>query len=55
MRFGLFPEERKLMLDPALRLFSRLMNCRFIAIVPDFLPADTASGGFRVMYLKVLQ
>jgi hypothetical protein len=55
MRSGVFPEEHKLMLDPALRLFSRLMNCRFIAIIPDFLPADTASGGFRVMYLKVMQ
>lgn len=52
MRTGVFPEERKLLLDPTLRLFSRLMHCRFIAIIPDFLPADTASGGFQVMYLR---
>ena len=52
MRTGIFPSTTELIQDPHLRYFHRVMACEFVAILPDFLPSDIPTGGFRVMYRR---
>jgi hypothetical protein len=40
--------------DPLLRFYRRLLNCEFLHLAPDFLPEDTSSGGYRVIFAKDL-
>lgn len=46
---GEFPEQKAFLQDPVLALYFRLTRCRFVKLLPDFLPEDTASGGWRVL------
>ncbi len=46
---GEFPEQEALLQDPVLALYRRLTGCRFVKLLPDFLPDDTASAGWRVL------
>ena len=49
LRTGRLPTARELALDPTLALYQRLSGCRFVGILRDFAPADTASGGMRFL------
>lgn len=53
-RTGRKPADDLLTLDPVLRFYKRVLDCRFLALAPDFLPADHASGGFRVIFATAL-
>lgn len=46
---GEFPEQKAFLQDPVLNLYFRLTGCRFVKLLPDFLPDDTASAGWRVL------
>jgi len=46
---GQFPEQDAFLQDPVLALYRRLTGCRFVKLLPDFLPEDTASAGWRVL------
>lgn len=46
---GEFPEQHAFLQDPVLALYRRLTGCRFVKLLPDFLPDDTASEGWRVL------
>jgi GNAT superfamily N-acetyltransferase len=50
MSGGVFPSMKEFLTDPSLRFFYRMMHCRFLWILPDFFPGDSASGGYRVIY-----
>ncbi|WP_018233876.1 hypothetical protein [Thioalkalivibrio thiocyanodenitrificans] len=52
-RSGRKPGIELLIRDPLLRFHHRL-GCEFLHLAPDFLPSDTASGGFRVIFMKRL-
>jgi len=52
---GAFPDEELLFRDPHLALYRRICHCKILRIMPDFLPSDVASGGFRVMLFRDLQ
>ncbi len=43
------PDPDLLFTDPHLSLYRRFWPCSILCIKPDFIPADQASGGFRVM------
>ena len=51
-RTGKMPATGAIIRDPLLRFYRRLLNCEFLHLAPDFLPADTASGGYRVIFAK---
>jgi hypothetical protein len=51
---GPVPNEELLFRDPHLALYRRLCPCRILRVMPGFLPADTASGGFRAMLFRDL-
>ena len=51
---GVRPATEVLIRDPLLRLYSRYLHCEFLYPAPDFLPEDTASGGFSVIFVKRL-
>ncbi|MDQ6928493.1 MAG: GNAT family N-acetyltransferase [Actinomycetota bacterium] len=46
---GEMPADDELLQDPVLNLYRRLTGCRFKALLRDFIPADTASEGWRVL------
>jgi hypothetical protein len=48
------PPDETLTRDPLLRFYRRQLNCRFLHLMPDFLPADTSSGGHRVIFVTDL-
>jgi len=52
---GIKPSDEKLLRDPVLRFYRRLLGCRFLYLIPDFIPADIASGGHRVMFIADLK
>jgi len=49
------PPLAQLLLDPILRFYHRTLRCTLVRVMPDFLPGDTASGGFAVRMVKDLQ
>ena len=51
---GIKPPDDRIALDPVLRFYKRTLGCDFVYLKPDFLPADTASGGHRVIFVKTL-
>lgn len=51
---GEMPPQPEFLHDPVLALYHRLTNCRFLALLPDFLPEDRASGGWRVLLYREL-
>lgn len=51
---GQFPEQDAFLQDPVLALYHRLTGCRFVKLLPDFLPEDTASAGWRVLLHRQL-
>lgn len=51
---GVFPEQSEFLRDPVLALYSRLTGCRFLRLLPDFLPEDEGSGGWRVLLHRYL-
>lgn len=46
------PPEELLFRDPHLALYRSLCPCTIVRVMPDFLPADRASGGFRAMLFR---
>lgn len=46
---GEFPSIDELTQDPTLRFYRRHLKCDFPWIIPDFLPTDKPTGGFRVI------
>jgi ribosomal protein S18 acetylase RimI-like enzyme len=53
-RTGVTPAVKAITRDPLLRFYRRLLNCKFLHLAPDFLPEDTSSGGYRVIFAKDL-
>ncbi|MEA2826251.1 MAG: hypothetical protein QOG43_690 [Actinomycetota bacterium] len=51
---GAMPTDAEFLHDPALAMYRRLTGCRFYMLLPDFIPDDTASGGWRVLLYRVL-
>lgn len=49
---GRMPSDQELLADPALAMYQRLTGCRFLRMLPDFIPEDEASGGWRVLLYK---
>lgn len=48
---GMHADTEVLFSDPHLALYRKLRHCTIVRVIPDFLPADAASGGFRAMLL----
>jgi len=46
---GRLPTEAEFLQDPVLSLYRRLTGCRFKALLPEFIPEDAASEGWRVL------
>ena len=51
---GAMPADAEFLHDPALAMYRRLTGCRFYKLLPDFIPEDTASGGWRVLLYRIL-
>lgn len=51
---GELPPQEAFLQDPVLALYRRLTGCRFVKLLPDFLPEDTASAGWRVLLHRAL-
>lgn len=51
---GDFPSLKEFTADPILRFYRRTLHCEFVTVIPNFMPADIASGGYRVIYFKAL-
>ncbi len=51
---GRMPADEEILHDPALAMYRRLTGCTFLTMLPDFIPEDTASGGWRVLLYRVL-
>ena len=43
------------LIDPVLCFYYRMLNCHFNWVIKDFLPTDSASGGYRVIFYKILK
>jgi len=54
MRSGRQPAPGQLLADPVLKFYRHSLGCEFLRVVPDFLPGDTPSGGFGVIFYKTL-
>lgn len=54
MRTGELPATRDLIVDPVLRFYRRTLGCEFLRVTPEFLPGDTPSGNFGVIFYKAL-
>lgn len=54
-RGGSPPPPDLLFKDPHLALYRQLCPCAIIRVLPNFLPADAASGGFRAMLFRDLR
>jgi hypothetical protein len=52
---GEMPSQSLLFKDPHLALYRRVCPCSVIRIIPNFLPEDVASGGFRAMLFRDLR
>jgi hypothetical protein len=50
-RTGRKPPDRELIRDPLLRFHYRQLKCRFLHLMPDFLPEDLSSAGYRVIFV----
>lgn len=48
---GRKPPDRDLIRDPLLRFHYRQLKCRFLHLMPDFLPEDVSSAGYRVIFV----
>jgi len=46
---GAMPPAGEFLHDPVIALYTRLTGCRVLALLPDFIPEDTASGGWRAL------
>jgi len=53
-RTGRFPEQHEFLRDPLLAFYQRIVHCRFVKLMPDFLPEDAASEGWRVLLESTL-
>jgi hypothetical protein len=51
---GSLPDDEEFLHDPALAMYRRLTGCRFLRLFPDFIPSDSASGGWRVLLYRPL-
>lgn len=51
---GMLPAPEELLVDPILRFYRRALDCEFLRVIPGFLPGDSASGGFGVIFYKML-
>lgn len=54
MQTGNLPASKQLIVDPVLRFYRRTLGCKFLRIVPEFLPGDKPSGNFGVIFYKAL-
>ncbi|MEM9102290.1 MAG: hypothetical protein AAGB12_08195 [Pseudomonadota bacterium] len=51
---GITPNQKLLFRDPHLCLYRKWVNCRIVRVLPNFIPQDVPSGGFRVMLYRDL-
>ena len=51
---GKLSATKHLIVDPLLRFYQRTLDCVFLKVMPDFLPDDAPSGGFGVIFYKML-
>jgi len=51
---GILPSTKELIVDPVLRFYRRTLGCKFLRVAPEFLPGDTPSGNFGVIFYKAL-
>jgi ribosomal protein S18 acetylase RimI-like enzyme len=51
---GQQPPDEELLRDPLLRFYRRMVACQFLHLMPDFLPEDRGSGGYRVIFASDL-
>ncbi len=51
---GQQPPDEELLRDPLLRFYRRMVECQFLHLMPDFLPEDRGSGGYRVIFASDL-
>lgn len=49
-----FPAQEEFLQDPMLALYHVLTQCRFLWLLPNFLPEDQASEGWRVLLYRKL-
>ncbi len=49
---GQFPTDLEFMKDPTLAFYKRLTGCKFLWILPGFIPEDKSAGGIRVILMK---
>lgn len=47
---GQQPADEELLRDPLLRFYRRMVDCKFLHLMPNFLPEDRGSGGYRVIF-----
>lgn len=52
LKGGKFPSQKDFLLDPTLAFYHRITGCKFLWIIPDFIPEDKTSGGIRVILYK---
>lgn len=48
------PPDEVLIREPLLRFHYRQLRCRFLYLMPDFLPEDVSSAGYRVIFVADL-
>ncbi|MCA1691503.1 MAG: hypothetical protein LC733_04605 [Actinobacteria bacterium] len=54
LQTGEFPPPEDFLHDPVLALYTRLTGCRCLRFLPDFMPEDESSGGWRVLLYQDL-
>ncbi len=54
MQSGKLPATGELIVDPVLRFYRRTLGCKFLRVTAEFLPGDTPSGNFGVIFYKAL-
>lgn len=52
---GVRPSDSELTRDPLLRFYKRVLGCEFHYLLSNFLPEDTASGRYGVIFAKDLR
>lgn len=54
LQSGHQPSLNDYLADPILRFYYRMLDCQFLWPIQNFIPADIASGGYRVIFYKKL-
>lgn len=52
LKEGIFPQQKEFLKDPTLAFYHRVTGCKFLWLIPNFLPEDKPAGGLRVISYK---